>query len=70
MTTCITCLHWQPKQTDPKMARMGFAQCDTKPKGHSYSAHATACDRHRPVTDEIAKVRKDWLAAIEQEKKR
>ena len=44
MTTCITCQHWQLKQTDPKMARMGFAQCEKKTKGHTFSSVSPVFD--------------------------
>ena len=70
MTTCITCQHWQPKQTDPKMARMGFAQCEKKTKGHTYSSESPVCDKHKPAPEETTKARKDWLAAIDKDNKK
>lgn len=61
MTTCITCQHWQPKQTDPGMRRLGFAQCMNRTKGHTYSATAPACDQHKAVTQEQATKRAEWI---------
>lgn len=61
MTTCMTCHHWQPKKTDPRLARMGFAQCEKKTKGHTFSANSPACDRHKPVDESTAQKRAQFL---------
>lgn len=61
MTTCISCQHWQPKQTDAGMRRLGFAQCTKRAKGHTYSATARACDEHKAVTQEQATKRAEWI---------
>lgn len=61
MTTCISCQHWQPKQTDQGMRRLGFAQCIKRANGHTYSATAPACEQHKAVTPEQATKRAEWI---------
>ncbi|MGU3629857.1 hypothetical protein [Comamonas sp. C24C] len=65
MTTCITCQHWHPKDTSPAMVRMGFAQCEKKTKGHTLSANAPACDRHKPVDEATAQKRVSFIKSKE-----
>lgn len=62
--TCITCQHWQPKQTEAKLVRLGFAQCEKKTKGHSLSATAPACTQHKPVDDKTAQARAKFMEGV------
>jgi hypothetical protein len=42
----MDCSHWNPKATDPGMARLGFARCDKRPTpGLTMSCHAKACGK-------------------------
>lgn len=62
MTTCIACTHWQPKAGDPKLARMGFAQCAKKAlPGHTVSAEARACEKFAPLDAGKVAARRKWL---------
>lgn len=61
MTTCIACANWNPKATDPSLARMGFAQCDKKRKGHTMSAHARVCEEFRALEASKVEARINWM---------
>ena len=62
MTTCIACTHWQPKAGDPKLARMGFAQCAKKAlPGHTVSAEAPVCLKFSMLDDAKVAARRVWL---------
>lgn len=62
MSTCVECTHWNPKGTDPAMARLGFAACTQKKlTGHTVSADAQACDRFVPMDAKAAAARRAWL---------
>ena len=58
MTTCMDCTHWNPKSTEPGMARLGFARCDKRPTpGLTLSAHAAACEKYLPADAKTAQAR-------------
>jgi hypothetical protein len=58
MSQCMDCAHWNPKATDPGMARLGFARCDKRPTpGLSMSGHAAACAKFNPAAEATAKAR-------------
>ena len=58
MSTCMDCTHWNPKATEPGMARLGFAQCIKRPThGLTLSAHAPACDKFGPADQKTATAR-------------
>ena len=58
MSTCMDCTNWNPKGTDPGMARLGFAACIKRPTpGLTLSAHAAACEKFAPTDEASAKAR-------------
>lgn len=61
MNTCIQCIHWQPKAGNAALARMGFAQCIKKAKGHTTSAEARACEKFNPLDAGKVAARRAWL---------
>ena len=61
MSTCQECTQWSLKGTDPKLARLAFAQCLRKFKGYTTSAHAQACDRFDQATHHTISERGAWL---------
>ena len=62
MTTCIECTHWNTKDTDRAMVRLGFAACVLKKLiGHTVSAEAQACERFDPLEAKAADARRAWL---------
>lgn len=67
MTSCIRCLHWSPKTTDAKLARMGFAVCKvhSKNSGETFSGLVEReCGAAVSVTPEVEKKRREWLAKM------
>ncbi len=59
--SCINCKHWSLKETNPAMARMGFAQCLKKTKGHTMSGKARECERFAAVDEATSQSREGWL---------
>lgn len=58
LTTCMDCTHWSPKGTDTGMARLGFARCIKRSApGHTFSAHASACEKFAAADEDTAKAR-------------
>ena len=60
MNSCMDCTHWNPKGTDPGMARLGFARCDKRPTpGLTLSAHANAtdCEKFKAADEATTKAR-------------
>lgn len=60
MTVCMDCINWNPKGTDPGMARLGFAACIKRPTpGLSMSAHANAseCETFKPADEKTVTAR-------------
>lgn len=56
--TCMDCTHWNPKGTDPGMARLGFAACLKRPMpGLTMSAHAAKCGKFAAADEKTAKAR-------------
>lgn len=65
MTTCHTCVHWRPKETPPGTARLGFANCVMKRyPGHTTSGNAQACTQHKPVDNQTAAKRAEFMKGV------
>lgn len=65
-STCSGCAYWSLKDTDRRMARLGYARClKKKLPGHTTSADAAACGRFAAVDAGAAKARVEWLAKQE-----
>ena len=65
MTSCIRCMHWSPKTTEPKLAKLGLAVCKVRSKsaGETFSGEFEHdCDAVATVTAEVEKKRREWLA--------
>ena len=58
----MSCENWNPRETSPAMARLGFAKCKQGAKWTMYGAHFTRqCDKFRQAGAEIVEVREAWL---------
>lgn len=67
MNTCIQCVHWNPKASDPNMLRVGFARCMKKAlPGHTVSASAAVCVKFATADEQTEQSRRDWLAKREE----
>lgn len=60
MASCLTCVHWQPKQSGP-IARHGYAICAHMPKW-TFFAPSETCERHKSAAPEVIEARLKWEA--------
>lgn len=63
---CATCQSWQIKSS--ALARNGAAPCAHLPRWEHYPPRHT-CERHKPADAEVAAVRLDWLAKLDNKHK-
>lgn len=64
MVECVECLNWQPRETDPKIARHGFSVCKVKSKSKAemYSGlYPHECDHFHQAPDEVVKARRYYI---------
>ena len=59
MSTCLTCLNWQPKRSGA-MAAQGFALCKLGALWTYLAPHHT-CPQHQAAAREVAAARRVWL---------
>lgn len=65
MTTCLTCQHWQPKQSG-EMAKHGYAVCAKGVPYEFLSANHPACPKLEPVPDKVLADRQAWVAKMDE----
>lgn len=62
MSQCIQCQHWSLRDTEPSLARAGFAQCLVRARGNMPVAGAEACRRFSGLPEAEVDTRRAWLA--------
>lgn len=61
MKHCIDCAHWNARETDKALVKLGFAWCMTKHPLHTVRAYAVPCPKFEDIGEEKAKARREWL---------
>lgn len=60
MSTCLTCRHWQPRQS-PAIAAHGFAPCALG-SAATFQSHRACCPRQTPAQKAIVQNREQWAS--------